>query len=191
MTPEQTRVLIGRLRRLSDATKNGRPFLLPEGTVTRLDLVERRLLAAVARNLTPGPERDGYPSGHMGGGSGKEEDVDYHPDSSVQHAAFSRLGPHPKDPLNENVTAACRHLEAAVNELAALTVRLDHIDDLANPGSRHSNPGGSCLACDRHVEGTSEDRLRRGMCHTCYTAWLRAGRPDIMQFRQHRGETAA
>jgi hypothetical protein len=188
MNPEQTRALVHRLRRLQDATRNGRVALLPEGSVSRLDLLERRLVALVNRALTPGPERDGYPSGHLGGG----EDIDYHPDSSTQHAAFTRLERPARDVVYEDAQAAYRHLEAAVNELAALTMRLDKVDDLLAKGNqRHSNMPESCLVCDRTVEGTAVDRLRRGLCDADYRAWLRLGRPDIIEFRRLRQGEAA
>jgi hypothetical protein len=192
VTPDQARALISRLRRMQDATRNGRPAFLPDGSVSRLDLVERRLLTAVQRALTPGPERDGFPSGHLGGGSTSEEDEDYHPDSSTQHAAFTRLKGGAKDPMSAATLLAYRHLETAVNELAALGMQLDHIDEVFSTPYRSSNPGGSCLACDRHVEGTAVDRLRRGLCERDYRQWLRSGKPDIMEFRRTReqGEAA-
>lgn len=191
MTPEQTEALIRRLGRMNDAVKANRQVFLPEGSVTRLDLIGRRLVDAVKRANTPGPEHDGYPSGHRGGGSGDPDSIDYHPDSSTQHHAFQRVAGKPKDPVHEHVALAYRHLETAVNELAALTLQLDYIDEKLSTPYRHTNMPSSCLACDRTVEGTSVDRLRRGMCHTCYVAWGRAGKPDIMAFRRTRGEQAA
>jgi hypothetical protein len=185
MNPEQTRALVHRLRRLQDATRNGRVALLPEGSVSRLDLLERRLVALVNRALTPGPTRDGYPTGHVGVGG---EDA---PQSSTEGSALARIARPVRDEVLEDAQAAYRHLEMAVNEIAALLIRLDKVDDLlAKSNQRHTNPGGDCCSCDRHVEGTAVDRLRRGMCHTCYTAWSRAGRPDIMEFRKTR-EAAA
>lgn len=42
-----------------------------------------------------------------------------------------------------------------------------------------TKPGvGSCLVDAEWVTGTNNDRLRAGLCHTHYTAWCRAGRPD-------------
>lgn len=189
MTPEQTEALVRRLRRMNDAVKGGRPVFLPDGSVSRLDLIERRLIAAVRRANTPGPEQDGYPSGHRGGGATDEESIDYHPDSSAQHAAFGRLKGVPKDEVLEDALTAYRLLETAVNAIGELAVRLDLIDERAK-SEKHSNAGGSCIICDRHVEGTAVDRLRRGMCHTDFTAWTRSGRPDIMDFRRMRAEAA-
>lgn len=190
MTPEQTEALIRRLGRMNDAVKANRQVFLPEGSVTRLDLIGRRLVDAVKRANTPGPEHDGYPSGHRGGGSGDPDSIDYHPDSSTQHHAFQRIAGKPKDPMLESTRLAYGHLETAVNHIASLLVQLDAIDELAKPGSRHSNPGGDCLACDRHVEGTPNDRLRRGLCEADYRAWARSGKPDIMEFRRTREQAA-
>jgi hypothetical protein len=186
MTPEQTKALIRRLRRLQDATRNGRVALLPEGSVSRLDLLERRLVALVNRALTPGPTRDGYPTGHVGVGG---EDA---PQSSTEGSALARIARPVRDEVLEDAQAAYRHLEMAVNEIAALLIRLDKVDDLlAKSNQRHSNMPESCIACDRVVEGTAVDRLRRGLCATDYRAWLRLGRPDIIEFRRMREGEAA
>lgn len=185
MTPEATRALIARLRRMADATRNGKMVLLPEGAVSRLDLMERRLIAAVNRALTPGPERDGFPGGHPGMGG---EDA---PQSSTEGAALARLKGAPKDPMSDAALRAFRHLETAVNELAGLMLQLDHIDEALSTPYRHANMPAACLACDRMVEGTANDRLRRGLCEADYKAWARSGKPDIMQFRRTRAGEAA
>jgi hypothetical protein len=182
VTPEATAALFTRLRHLADTTRNGKMVLLPEGSVSRLDLLERRLLAAVKRANTPGPDRDGYSSGHPGMGG---EDSSR---SATEAAAVARLSGRPvRDEVREDALAAYRHLETAVNAIAELAMRLDKIDNRAKPESRHSNPGGQCLVCDRFVPNTEVDRLRRGMCSADYMAWKRSGRPvDIVEFRRLR-----
>lgn len=185
MTPEQTRHLVTRLRRLADVTHKGRAFLLPEGAIMRLDLVERRLLSAVDRDRVGSPEADGYPRGSLGSGSRSTNDAG-DPRSSVEDAAVALIeNGQAKDEHHALTSAAFRHLQSAVNSVASLLMALDSIDELSQV-SRHSNPGGSCEICTRHVEGTENDRLRRGMCEADYKAWQRADCPDISVFKRMR-----
>lgn len=63
---------------------------------------------------------------------------------------------------------------------------------------RQSSLQGDCLACDKPVTGTKEDRIRSGYCPTCYRAWVRfrldelsAGRvADHEVFRKRRAAKA-
>jgi hypothetical protein len=73
--------------------------------------------------------------------------------------------------------------------LATLLTRLDAIDKLAT--IRRNDPAGFCGCCGRWVEGTANDRLRSGYCHTDYTAWIRDGRPDRLAFERRRRTEAA
>ncbi len=42
-----------------------------------------------------------------------------------------------------------------------------------------SDLGVDCRRCKRPVACTPADRLRAGLCFTCYQAWRRAGMPDL------------
>ena len=200
MNDRSARLLLGRLRRMQDTSRLGKPFVLPQGCVSRLDLVERRLIEALDRDASGSVERDGYPSGGMGDGGARSgasvrvEDeygsTDTVPVTSTEAAAFARLGRQERDPHHELTELAARHLEQAANAIDGLLTALDDIDKLANPNAWKPDPSGSCLVCDRHVEGTAADRLRRGMCHTDYMAWVRHGRPDLVEFKRDRREAA-
>lgn len=184
MNQQTARHLLNRLRRLQDTTHRGKPFVLPEGSVSRLDLVERRLIAAIGRDETGSADRDGYPSGRPGSGG---DDAG----TSTETAAISNLEGDQPDEHHDLTVAAARHLENAVNAIASLLATLDSIDKKSAVSS-HANPGGTCAACLRHVEGTADDRIRAGYCEADYRAWLRAGRPDRVRFEyDRRAETAA
>jgi hypothetical protein len=51
---------------------------------------------------------------------------------------------------------------------------------------RQSSLAGVCARCGTDIAGTPKDRMRSGYCGACYTAWLRAGRPDRPKFEKSR-----
>lgn len=193
MNERQIRANLERLRRMQQATLKGRPFLIPEGTITRLDIVERRLLEAVKRDETGSTLPDGYPTGNVGSGG---EDA---PQSSTEAAALSgyRLnsdgegswGNYEQDRHHELTTAAAEALDRAAAALDTLMSQLDAIDRLAT--IQRTDPSGHCQACGRWVEGTANDRLRAGYCDADRKAWERAGRPDRPTFERQRRSSAA
>lgn len=187
---EHVRREIGRLRRLQQAVHKGRPFVLPQGAVTDLDQVERRLIEAVRRDLTGEPVKDGYPTGRLGVGGENA------PQSRTEGAALAGYDDdgQPREPIHdphhELTTAAVDALERAVQAIDVLMMKLDAIDRLATV--HRTDPAGYCAACGRWVEGTAADRLRAGYCDACRKAWERAGRPDRPTFeRQRQRDTAA
>jgi hypothetical protein len=192
----QTRQLIDRLRRLHDATMNGKPARLPEGAVSRLDLIERRLLEALRRDQTGTTERDGYPGGRLGAGgqdapqSSTEGAVlaGYRVDGDIDMDHGYWASPE-HDTHHERTQRAFRHLEAAAEALRHLSSTLDEIDRHSHV--RREDPAGHCQACSRWVEGTEADRVRSGYCPACYRAWLRADRPDRARFERERRQEAA
>lgn len=199
-TPEQTEAHLWRLRRTLIQLTNGRQPVLTSGARMGLDEIERKLLDAVRRDNTAAPNRDGHRTNSIGGGRGTGptivvDDENGQPDTipvtTVEAAALARLehGDTEPDPHHALTVAAYKHLEHAAKAIAALVTTLDSIDELANT-SRHSNPGGTCISCGRHVEGTPDDRLRRGLCGADYRAWLRAGSPEIT-FTRTEGEDRA
>lgn len=183
MNAEHARKLIARLRRLSDAQKAGRPAVLPDGSVSRLDLIERQLLEAIRRDDTGSTVRDGFGSGKPGSGG---DDAG----TSTETAALSNLEHPTRDEHHARTVAAFQHLELAAEAVAALVKSLDEIDRRANP-PKHSNPSGVCAACLREVACTANDRLRSGYCFADYQAWVRAGRPDRAEFERQRRQVAA
>lgn len=197
MSQRLVELYINRLRRLQTTLYKGKPFAVPEGAVSELDKVEKRLLRAVGRDEAGTAERDGYPGGHVGvGGMDAPESstagaalANYRVDGDVESGDGSWIGA-PYDPHHEHTQAAVRALQRAYEALGDLFEKLDSIDKLANI-PRH-DPSGHCLCCDRWVEGTANDRLKSGYCHADYQAWLREGRPDRVDFeRRRRAERAA
>ncbi len=49
---------------------------------------------------------------------------------------------------------------------------------------------GDCGACNRHLAGSGNDRLRSGYCPACYRAWRRAAQPDRSEFEAARRKKA-
>lgn len=182
INPDLVRRDLDRLRRLQRAVLKGRPVLLPEGSLTALDLIERRLLEAVRRDNTGTIEVDGYPTGNVSAGG------EHAAQSSTEGAAVARLElargerDQPVDRHHGLTEAAIAHLDAAVTAVHHLMEKLDAIDRLAT--IHRTDPSGRCLCCDRWVEGTANDRLRAGYCEKDYRAWLRAGKPDRVMFER-------
>lgn len=179
----QIRSMFHTLRRLNTP-------LTPKGP-TGLDVQERRLLHLVAKARTPSPTVDGYPSSTMNDGPRGNSEL-----TSVEAAAnrsFPDDNGNPprieKDWINDDAENAIGYLLDAVNALGAMGARLDHADRIASPLSRSEAGGaGTCQGCGGDVSGAAEDRLKRGLGPCCYTAWRRAGCPDITEFK--RGRTA-
>lgn len=87
------------------------------------------------------------------------------------------------DPLAEEYQALVDDLAAfylAATNLGARIRRLLPIDPRTVTRGR-VNTVPCCLACDGPAP-----RCRRGLCDPCYTAWLRADRPDMHEFRKQR-----
>lgn len=192
INPHHITADITRLRRLHRATIHGRPALLPEGAVTKLDEVEQRLLEAVRRDNTGTPAADGYPTGYLAcGGEDAAQSrtegaalADYRVDPDTDTGTWGHTE---HDRHHDYTTAAARALRAAADAIGELMERLDAIDRLAT--LHRTDPSGHCNACTRWVEGTANDRLRAGYCAACYRAWDRAGRPDRVQFERTRVTT--
>lgn len=182
-TDAQIRGMFHTLRRLNVP-------LTPKGP-TGLDLQERRLLALAQRARTPAPDVDGYPTSTMNDGPRGNAEL-----TSVE-AAANRAFPddHGQPPrverdwIAEDAENAIGYLLDAVNAIGAMGARLDHADRVSSPLSRSEAGGaGSCLGCGKDVSGAAEDRLKRGMGPCCYSTWVRAGRPELNEFK--RGRTA-
>lgn len=150
----------------------------------------RRLLDTIE---TEGPELfrrdghtsqpDGYPTSSLGGdGRGGTTS------SSTETAA---LAEERSDVIHLDALGL-RHNLLRLHEYANAAVGcISHARQHSSNRRSDHGPSGCCVVCDRHVEGTAEDRLRRGMCEADFRAWLRAGRPDVVEFRRHRTEETA
>lgn len=195
ISTEHVRAQIERLRRLQQTTLKGRPCALPEGSISKLDEIERRLLTAIRRDETGTTQPDGFPTGRVGAGGENAAQ------STTEGAALSgwRIDPEtdeavwvgpPFDQHHALTDAAVEALERAVSAIATLATKLDEIDRVATVV--RTDPSGYCGACTRWVEGTAVDRLRAGYCQACHRAWDRAGRPDRPAFElQRKRESAA
>lgn len=198
MTPDDARRRFNSIRRLH-AHIRGPKLTYNPGSVLQVDDLELQLLAAMARDAGPGPQPDGFPSGVKGSGgeyaarSTTEAATlaSYRLDKNVnpEHAHGQWVAtPDPHHQLTTKAAEALRTIDEALNTLLRT---LELIRHNGREPARSSNPGGDCLACDRHVEGTANDRIRRGMCSACYTAWGRDGKPDLAAFRAARKDEAA
>jgi hypothetical protein len=73
---------------------------------------------------------------------------------------------------------------ALIRSAAARMVRIRQ-----NPLAGRQSSIGHCMACERSVLGTPDDRLRSGFCDACRKAWERAGLGDRAAFiRDRRAE---
>jgi len=169
------------------------------GTRSELDKLRHRLLAAIHRDLTGAPVFDGHRrssaagAGGRGGGpvviveleDGTKEAVKV---TAVEAAAFARVDGNqlPDDLLHDHVVALMRFLETAVGALDSIYARLALIDAIKEAADVRHDPSGYCLVCTRYVPGIPEDRLRRGMCPSDYRAWVRADRPELVEFTRMR-----
>ena len=171
-----------RLRRYARPLKPGDHDRLPT-----LLLLERRTLDALRRARTPGPESDGYPANLGGDGRGGAELT------PTEAAAQRRIGvrddgslmPTEHDVITDLAENAWGYLQDAVQSLGALSGVLDRIDRLSSTLSRSEAGGaGTCLACGKDVSGAAEDRLKRGLGPCCYSTWVRAGRPELTEFKR-------
>ncbi len=204
-TNNAVEVLFDRLRRHA---RHRRPE--DHGTLATLAELEDALLAALrrARSGDVAVDSTGAPAAvpsagrlaaRTGGPSIVVPDEDGNPDTvpatTVEVWALDRLedawvASHP-DPVSVDVEAAYEHLVEAVNHLGALQTRLSLIARKASPQTRAEACGaGACLACGELVTGAAEDRLKRGLGPCCYSAWVRAGRPDLAEFRRHRQQAS-
>jgi len=124
-------------------------------------------------------ERDGYPSGGSADGGSRPTDST----SSVERTALARVA--------LGVDSSTAHLAQAVHDLhvaaEALRSMSSHLRayrlPAALPGAQRAHID-SCLRCGRQVMGTPQDRLRRGLCTADYSAWQRAGCPDVATWRR-------
>ena len=180
-TDAQIRSMFHQLRRLNTP-------MTPKGP-TPLDVQERRLLALVHRARTPSPSVDGYPSSTIGDGPRGNAEL-----TSVEAAANRAfpgddgvVRPVERDWICEDAENATGYLLDALNAFGAMGARLDHADRISSPLSRSEAGGaGTCQGCGNDVSGAAEDRLKRGLGPCCYTAWRRAGCPDITEFKRGR-----
>ncbi len=181
----------GRARKLEDLVGAVRQIQ------TIAEHLRRPLLADILRRGEESAEPDGYPPRSGGanpiGSHGASEST------STEHAAlwhFPTTGPDVvikrdgkqwvERPIADPVGDAVEKAEANIYEasgLLASAARL--IDGILNMQAEYAQRHLSidiCGRCQRTVKRTPNDRLRSNYCNSCYTAWLRAGRPDRLRF---------
>lgn len=108
-----------------------------------------------------------------GGAKGPKGD---HADPTPQTA----MDPDPLALEHADLVADIARLDEAAASLTARLRRLAPIDpNKVERGRVNTVP--ACMVC-----AGPAPRCRRGMCDSCYTAWLRADRPDIYAFRKER-----
>lgn len=193
-------LLFDSLRNLADGHTADGKRALRDGAVTVLDRLHRQVLTVVERDLVGTATPDGHRSRSGGGGRGggpvvvvpdEHGDPDSVPVTSVELAVIALVDDNPTpDPLHDHVQAILGHLEVMVRAKHGLIARLAAIKASDRGVDVRTDPSGWCLVCDRFVEGTANDRLRRGMCRPDWVAWKRAGSPDITEFRRNRTKAA-
>jgi hypothetical protein len=158
--------------------------------------------AAVDRIETAGPklfardqhtaQPDGFPSSSLGGdgrGGGNG--------SSTEMAALAETR---RDAVHSDAVDLHRNVLGALKLLHAAEGCADHAAKLAIDKPADHGPSGVCAACQRHVAGTAEDRIKKGWCSDCLDEWtpyaqrclLDGVTPDRGAFvRTRRGAAAA
>lgn len=143
--------------------------------------LEQGVISLLRRARTPSTEVDGWPASLGGDGRGGAELTSV--ESAAETLAFG-LGAQ-RDEVLEDAEQAWGYLQDAVQALGALQSRLALASRRASPLSRAEAGGaGTCLACGTDVSGAAEDRLKRGLGPCCYSAWVRAGRPELTEFKR-------
>jgi len=87
------------------------------------------------------------------------------------------------DPLALEHGMLVANIEASLKAVTAMAEQLRRLKAI-NPDEvdrSRQNTIPTCLVCT-----APDPRLRRGFCSPCYTAWLRADRPDFVTFRNLR-----
>lgn len=90
------------------------------------------------------------------------------------------LSPDPLATEHEDLVADIKAWDRAGANLFARLKRLEPVDPLKVERGR-VNQVAACIACSGPAP-----RCRRGLCDSCYTAWIRADRPDMHVFRLRR-----
>lgn len=177
-------------------------FVDPETQMTGLDKLEASLLTARRRATAPDLERDAYPGSSMAGGGGRGvrsivvTDEYGNTDAVPVNSASEKLAIEcadgdvtvPYDVVQADAEVACDLLRQARDSLLGAQTRMEHLTRVSTPLSRSENGGaGTCQGCAEGVTGSANDRLKRGLCPRCYTAWRRAGTPLISELRRVLG----
>lgn len=131
----------------------------------RVQFVGTHLLAVMAR-LHGAAGGDGYPSGSGGGGGGASTDT------PVERAAARRMKHRGSDPA----AADLRRLEHDLAKAVDAVFRLEQgVRRYVTAQPTASAEPVRCRRCAELVTG----KLRRDLCDACYTAWHRAGKPQV------------
>lgn len=177
-------------------------FKDPATGMTGLDMLEASLCEARRRATAPDLGRDAYPSSSMGAGGGRgvrsiiATDEHGHDDavplqSTTEAVAIPQADGDvvvPRDVVQADTEVACDLLRQSRDSLLGATTRMVHLTKVSTPLSRSENGGaGTCQGCAEGVTGSANDRLKRGLCPRCYTAWRRAGTPLISELRRQLG----
>lgn len=140
----------------------------------------------VLRRAKAGGLADGYPTQSMGGAGGSGDAT-----SRTERVGIQRAEEPRRDPVSESARTMSDALRSAVMWLRmADSAMRDVVEVVAPPhadeaplGSRRPvNPVPDCLACDM----PALPRPRRGMCESCFEAWVADGRPELLAFRHKR-----
>jgi hypothetical protein len=193
---------IKQIRYLVEDIRRAATFKDPATGMTGLDMLEASLVEARRRAANPDLERDAYPSSSMGSGGGRgvrsiiATDENGNDDAVPLQSTTEALAiPQadgdvkvPHDVVAHDAEVGCDMLRQARDSLLAAQTRMVHLTKVSTPLTRSENGGaGTCQGCAEGVSGSANDRLKRGLCPRCYTAWRRAGTPLISELRRLLG----
>jgi hypothetical protein len=193
---------IQQIHYLVEDIRRAATFKDPATGMTGLDMLEASLCEARRRATAPDLDRDAYPSSSMGAGGGRGvrsivvTDENGHDDavplqSTTEAVAIPQADGDvlvPRDVVQADTEVACDLLRQCRDSLLGATTRMVHLTKVSTPLSRSESGGaGTCQGCAEGVTGSANDRLKRGLCSKCYTAWRRAGTPLIAVLRQQLG----
>lgn len=138
--------------------------------------------------------RDGYPTGTGQGAQGGDTPNPTHnaAQANVDHERCEA------DQIRIILTGLTEHIAEARLHLTAAITR-NNLIHRTQTTTRHSNEPTACKACDRIVQCTEADPIRKGYCSACRTAWARysqtqleaGNQPDRAMFEHHRRSPAA
>lgn len=126
-----------------------------------------------------GAPRDGYPS--TTGGEGVSNSEVSRPTEVSAIAAIESTW---ADPVGDAIAEIFTTMAEALGLLLVIDDQRGYVLAVGKEGRASSLT--SCSCCARDVLCQPGDRLRAGFCSACYSAWIRASRPERAEFIRDR-----
>ena len=86
--------------------------------------------------------------------------------------------------VNDPVGSACKEIDRALFEIRRQSeVLTQQLEFVLNPRDRHrASHIETCIACEREIACTPNDRPRAGLCYEDYRRWLKEDKPNKTSF---------